>query len=97
MNLSAHLVQTYENQTRHFNPDPRPRLSAMDPNDTSWMAGHGPSFISAFGQTQMIGGSGRFSQWSEEKVASLQARLARKLGPEYVTQRPGPGGGPKLR
>jgi recombination DNA repair RAD52 pathway protein len=39
----------------------------------------------------------RFSAWSEEKIATLQSRLARKLGPEYVTQRPGPGGGPKLR
>jgi DNA repair and recombination protein RAD52 len=35
--------------------------------------------------------------WSEERVEQLQARLRRKLGPEYVTQRPGPGGGPKLR
>lgn len=35
--------------------------------------------------------------WSEERIAQMQVRLARKLGPEYVTQRPGPGGGPKLR
>lgn len=42
-------------------------------------------------------GPGRFTSFSEEKVATLQARLQRKLGPEYVTQRPGPGGGPKLR
>lgn len=42
-------------------------------------------------------GPGRFTQFSEEKVATLQSRLAKKLGPEYITQRPGPGGGPKLR
>ena len=44
--------------------------------------------------TSMRGG---FTSWSEEKVAALQVRLARKLGPEYVTQRQGPGGGGKLR
>lgn len=31
-----------------------------------------------------------------QKIASLQAKLDRKLGPEYISQRPGPGGGPKL-
>ncbi|KAI9638506.1 recombination protein Rad52 [Dioszegia hungarica] len=34
--------------------------------------------------------------WSEERLAQMQVRLSRKLGPEYVSQRPGPGGGPKL-
>lgn len=30
------------------------------------------------------------------KIASLQSKLNQKLGPEYISQRPGPGGGPKL-
>ncbi|KAG5637350.1 hypothetical protein H0H81_004861 [Sphagnurus paluster] len=30
------------------------------------------------------------------KIAALQAKLNQKLGPEYISQRPGPGGGPKL-
>ncbi|KAF9077439.1 hypothetical protein BDP27DRAFT_1442092 [Rhodocollybia butyracea] len=30
------------------------------------------------------------------KIASLQAKLNRQLGPEYISTRPGPGGGPKL-
>jgi DNA repair and recombination protein RAD52 len=30
------------------------------------------------------------------KIAELQAKLDRKLGPEYISQRPGPGGGQKL-
>ncbi|KAG8216726.1 Rad52/22 family double-strand break repair protein-domain-containing protein [Butyriboletus roseoflavus] len=29
-------------------------------------------------------------------IATLQAKLNKKLGPEFVSQRPGPGGGPKL-
>jgi DNA repair and recombination protein RAD52 len=31
-----------------------------------------------------------------KKIASLQAKLNQKLGPEFISQRPGPGGGPKL-
>lgn len=30
------------------------------------------------------------------KIARLQAKLDQKLGPEYISTRPGPGGGPKL-
>ncbi|WVN88994.1 uncharacterized protein L203_104210 [Cryptococcus depauperatus CBS 7841] len=48
---------------------------------------------STFGVTNQQGVA---SQWSEERIHQLQARLARKLGPEYVTQRPGPGGSTKL-
>lgn len=36
------------------------------------------------------------SSKTAEKIAELQAKLNRKLGPEYISQRPGPGGGPKL-
>lgn len=53
--------------------------------------------MSPWAMSQGFGGPARFTPFSEEKVATLQARLAKKLGPEYVTQRPGPGGGPKLR
>ncbi len=36
------------------------------------------------------------SEESAKKIAALQAKLDKKLGPEYISQRPGPGGGPKL-
>ncbi|CDO70385.1 hypothetical protein BN946_scf184999.g25 [Trametes cinnabarina] len=36
------------------------------------------------------------SEESARKIASMQAKLDKKLGPEYISQRPGPGGGPKL-
>lgn len=36
------------------------------------------------------------SQETAGKIAQLQAMLNKKLGPEYISQRPGPGGGPKL-
>lgn len=31
-----------------------------------------------------------------KQIATLQAKLNKRLGPEYISQRPGPGGGPKL-
>ena len=36
------------------------------------------------------------SEESAKRIATLQAKLNKKLGPEYISQRPGPGGGPKL-
>jgi len=30
------------------------------------------------------------------EIATLQAKLNKQLGPEYISTRPGPGGGPKL-
>lgn len=36
------------------------------------------------------------SEETSRKIASLQQKLDKKLGPEFVSQRPGPGGGPKL-
>ncbi|KAL0068161.1 DNA repair protein rad52 [Marasmius tenuissimus] len=36
------------------------------------------------------------SEATTMKIAALQAKLNQKLGPEYISTRPGPGGGPKL-
>src|SRR6266540_5859815 len=40
--------------------------------------------------------SDNISEETAKKIAALQVKLNRKLGPEYISQRPGPGGGPKL-
>lgn len=64
------------------------RSLKMDPNDSSYMGRQN------FPVSTPI--QGFASQWSEERVHQIQARLARKLGPEYITQRPGPGGTSKL-
>jgi len=37
------------------------------------------------------------SEETAKKIASLQVKLNRKLGPEYISQRPGPGGVRNLR
>lgn len=96
MSLSAHLVDQYEDkkpiispylrQNQHGNPNP---MQVKQDPDQSWYTNHG--------DTSMSSNASRVTTWSEERVEQLQARLRRKLGPEYVTQRPGPGGGPKLR
>ena len=106
MSYSAQRIEAYERKPvihpytpQHSSRSPHPPFRTpqqndtasgqVDPNDTAWTSQQGfPSSSALFP---------RFSQWSEEKVATLQARLSRKLGPEYVTQRPGPSGGPKLR
>ncbi|KAF5311001.1 hypothetical protein D9619_007927 [Psilocybe cf. subviscida] len=36
------------------------------------------------------------SEETQRKIATLQVKLNQKLGPEFISQRPGPGGGPKL-
>ncbi|KAH9931027.1 recombination protein Rad52 [Amylocystis lapponica] len=36
------------------------------------------------------------SEDTVQRLAALQAKLNKKLGPEFISQRPGPGGGPKL-
>jgi DNA repair and recombination protein RAD52 len=73
------------------------------------IATHGPvAFAPSMHGTQVCSSSMSFgsgynepsfmdlSQESANKIASLQAKLNKKLGPEYISQRPGPGGGPKL-
>lgn len=47
-----------------------------------------------FGSPSSFDGS--LSDETTKKIATLQAKLNRKLGPEFISQRPGPGGGPKL-
>ncbi|WFC99000.1 DNA repair protein rad52 [Malassezia yamatoensis] len=34
--------------------------------------------------------------WTAKRLATLQCKLNQRLGPEYLSQRQGPGGGPKL-
>ena len=52
--------------------------------------------FSFFGSQSGFNPNDSISEDSAKKIASLQAKLNQKLGPEYISQRPGPGGGPKL-
>ncbi|KZT40521.1 recombination protein Rad52 [Sistotremastrum suecicum HHB10207 ss-3] len=58
-----------------------------------------PSQLYAFGNPQPVKSEyvePSISVESATKIATLQAKLDMKLGPEYISTRPGPGGGPKL-
>lgn len=60
-----------------------------------------PSSPSVFYPLPMASSLSGFTPLSEDsttakQIATLQAKLNKKLGPEYISQRPGPGGGPKL-
>lgn len=61
----------------------------VDGHNSQWGSHHG-SQMPGFGFGSQAGP--RFTQWSEERVAMMQARLNKKLGPEYISQRPGGGG-----
>ncbi|KAG6830451.1 hypothetical protein H0H87_008089, partial [Tephrocybe sp. NHM501043] len=50
----------------------------------------------SFGSAQPSLFNPELSEATTLKIAALQAKLNQKLGPEYISQRPGPGGGPKL-
>ncbi|CAE7102365.1 unnamed protein product [Rhizoctonia solani] len=88
--LSAHLLDSFEQSRRASTP----------PFGGHGLTGPGPSTQLGFSPTahgnysQMtITGNGSLSM---EQLAQMQAKLNRKLGPEFISQRPGPGGGPKL-
>ncbi|KAF9477808.1 hypothetical protein BDN70DRAFT_810022 [Pholiota conissans] len=52
------------------------------------------SFFGSQAQSSFTNDS--ISEETAKKIAALQVKLDQKLGPEYISQRPGPGGGPKL-
>ncbi|KAJ1036546.1 hypothetical protein NDA13_000079 [Ustilago tritici] len=45
---------------------------------------------------QTFSAVGGLTEDSASRIATLQAKLNQRLGPEYLSQRPGPGGGKKL-
>ncbi|KAF8962538.1 Rad52/22 double-strand break repair protein, partial [Flammula alnicola] len=51
--------------------------------------------FSFFGSQQSFANDS-IAEETSRKIATLQVKLDQKLGPEYISQRPGPGGGPKL-
>lgn len=61
----------------------------MDGQSSQWGSHHGSQML-GFGYGSQA--TPRFTQWSEERVAMMQSRLNKKLGPEYISQRPGGGG-----
>ncbi|KAG9093612.1 DNA repair protein rad52 [Ceratobasidium sp. UAMH 11750] len=83
--LSSHLLDSFEQSRRAATP-----AFGTQPFD-SIRHGYLPS---AHGNLSQMSNLSQFS--SAEQLAAMQAKLNKKLGPEFLSQRPGPGGGPKL-
>lgn len=99
MNAQAGPSRTGPAPSSRYVPHPQPVKTEED----GWVNNHGmPWWLTAMMGAASAGQEGapemrpRTTPWSEERIAQLQVRLSKRLGPEYVAQRPGPGGGPKL-
>lgn len=107
MSLSAHLVEQYDTlqlpQAPFGEPVHSSQLSISGPMSFAPHM-HGTFMSQPFTDTSMdqsmvsldAPSMMSITTASAQKIAKLQATLDKKLGPEYISQRPGPGGGPKL-
>ena len=100
---SGHLVDSYMAAQSPRGPFGQPLNIATHSPMSFAPQMHGTfgsnGFPSAFGTQASFMSDSSFmdvSEGSSRKIAALQAKLDKKLGPEYISQRPGPGGGPKL-
>ncbi|KAJ1025886.1 hypothetical protein NDA16_002512 [Ustilago loliicola] len=71
------------------------------PSRSSANAGYQPRTLTQYDYpggwgAQTFSGVGGLTQDSASRIATLQAKLNQRLGPEYLSQRLGPGGGKKL-
>lgn len=98
--FSGHLIDSFNlSQFRSSGPFGQPMASpsisvhgamSFDPNM------HGANPGQSFDLSHIEGYHAELSKETAVKIATLQAKLNQKLGPEFLSQRPGPGGGPKL-
>jgi DNA repair and recombination protein RAD52 len=101
--FSGHIIDSFYSNTRTINRNCGPfnQSMASTPSPQSihgamsfapQMHGTQPSFSFNSEQPSFLD----ISEATAVKIAQLQTKLNQKLGPEYISQRPGPGGGPKL-
>lgn len=97
--FSGHLLQTFQ-AAQNALKGPFGQPHSIDPN----VSIHGsmsfaPNMHGTFPAQSSFSEDSTLldiSDETEKRIATLQAKLNKKLGPEYISQRPGPGGGPKL-
>ena len=97
--FSGHLLQTFQ-AAQNALKGPFGQPHSIDPNVSIHgsmsfapnMHGTFPAQSSFFQDSTLLD----ISDDTAKRIATLQAKLNKKLGPEYISQRPGPGGGPKL-
>ena len=98
--FSGHLLDAFNNAPAHPGTPTIATSGAMS-FDTRAHGTPGPSllpFVSPSPTSHALFGFTPLAEDSTtaKRIATLQAKLNKKLGPEYISQRPGPGGGPKL-
>ena len=97
-NFAAHLLTSHANFSRSFCA---PFGQQVNPANLA-IAGsisYDPQMHGTFPSQPSFSDSKSFIDIPDDtavKIAELQSKLNKKLGPEYISQRPGPGGGPKL-
>ncbi|KAF7307718.1 hypothetical protein MKEN_01131900 [Mycena kentingensis (nom. inval.)] len=99
---STHVLKSFEDNS-HLKPPPTLLTDGLLSFDTR-MHGNGVNMFSTQqalamhepSASQMSSISSALSESVFDRVNRLQAKLNQKLGPEFVSQRPGHGGGPKL-
>lgn len=60
------------------------------------MSGPKVQYCADGASTHIISSNPPSTLWTAQEIAQIQIKLERQLGPEYLTSRPGPGGGPKV-
>lgn len=65
-------------------------------SQASQYPGYSANASTSSGPLVQLPGYMDLSAQTAQQISTLQAKLDKKLGPEYISQRPGPGGGPKL-
>lgn len=105
--FSGHLVRSFDtNQARHSSPFGFSNPAVLTSGTMSFNPqihgtpnpGNHSMADSSFGfnSPQHSFLNTELSEANTLRIAALQAKLNQKLGPEFVSQRPGPAGGPKL-
>src|ERR1700742_459240 len=98
--LSAHLLQSYVQQSGQtripFKPGGHNMTNILSSGNMSYNANmHGMQSLqgSNFSPNISLDNSYQDANMSTlESIAALQAKLNQKLGPEYISERPAPGG-----
>lgn len=93
--FSGHLINQYNPNSPFNSSIVSHGAMSFNPNMHGMPQGQPERSFSFFGNDPSFANDS-ISEESARKLASLQVKLNQKLGPEYISQRPGPGGGPKL-
>ncbi|KAJ9120757.1 hypothetical protein QFC22_002688 [Naganishia vaughanmartiniae] len=99
--FSSVPTEAFGNQHGSLNPYLPTQQSNAQQGMNPYMTEMAPAANASY-RSNGFGNGGGFtapmlmSEYTAGQIATLQSRLSKKLGPEYITKRPGPGGGPKL-